>query len=432
MQKTLIARVLPAALLALASGTASAAGFQLLEQNASGIGNAYAGSAAVAENASTIYFNPAGMTQLQAREVSAGLSLVRPSFKFTDQGSSAGALSGGAQDAGDWAALPNAYLSWALDKDLYVGVGMGAPFGLITEYNRDWIGSAHSIKFDIKTININPSIAWRVNEKVSLGIGLNWQKMDVEYVRRAGIITAPLPLASTFATLKADDTAWGWNVGLLFNVSEATKLGVSYRSKVKHELKGTLDFAGAAEGRHPLGATTDSSASADVELPDTFFASFTHRLNARWELLGDVSWTGWSSIDKVDIMRASGPLVGTPLETAQVLDTDFQDTWRVALGTNYQLSDAWKLKFGVAFDETPVKNAEKRLTSLPDNDRIWFSFGGQWKPSKASALDMGVAYLFVDDTKINNGAANDATKGLVKGEYDSSVWILGAQYSMSF
>ena len=430
MQKILIARLLPAALLALASGTASAAGFQLLEQNASGIGNAYAGSAAVAENASTIFYNPAGMTQLQAREMSVGLSLVRPSFKFTDQGSSAGVLSGNAQDAGDWAALPNAYLSWALDKDLYVGVGLGAPFGLVTEYNRDWVGSAHSIKFDIKTMNINPSIAWRVNEKVSLGFGLNWQRMEAEYVRRAGTITTPLPLASTFATLDADDDSWGWNVGALFNLSDATKVGVSYRSKIKHELKGSLEFSGTAANRHPL--TTGVSASADVELPDIFILSLSHKLDSRWELLGDVSWTGWSSVDKVDIMRTSGLLLGTPQEKAQTLDTDFQDTWRVALGANYQLNDAWKLKFGMAFDETPVKNAEKRLTSLPDNDRIWFSFGGQWKPSKGSALDMGVSYLYVDDTKINNGSASDPSKGLVKGEYDSSVWILGAQYSMSF
>ena len=406
MQKTLIARVLPAALLALASGTASAAGFQLLEQNASGIGNAYAGSAAVAENASTIFFNPAGMTQLQEREVSVGLSLVRPSFKFTDQGSSAGDLTGGAQDAGDWAALPNAYLSWALDKDLYVGVGLGAPFGLVTEYNRDWVGSAHSVKFDIKTVNINPSIAWRVNEKVSLGFGVNFQKMDVEYVRRFVASSR-----SPYATLKADDTSWGWNVGALFNVSDATKVGVSYRSTVKQELEGSL----TVDGNPSLAA------NADVELPDTFIFSVSHKLDPKWELLGDVSWTGWSSVDKVDI-NALG-------RTVQVLDTDFQDTWRVALGANYQLNDAWKLKFGVAFDETPVKNAEKRLTSLPDNDRIWFSFGGQWKASKASTLDMGVSYLYVDDTEINNF---EAGKGLVKGEYDSSVWILGAQYSMSF
>ncbi|WP_297359412.1 outer membrane protein transport protein [Thauera sp.] len=431
MQKTLIARVLPAALLALASGTASAAGFQLLEQNASGIGNAYAGSAAVAENASTIFFNPAGMTQLQAREMSVGLSLVRPSFKFTDQGSSAGVLSGNAQDAGDWAALPNAYLSWALNKDLYVGVGMGAPFGLVTEYNRDWIGSAHSIKFDIKTININPSIAWRVNEKVSLGFGVNWQRMEAEYVRRAGIVDLPAgaggvpiprPLSQSFATLDADDDSWGWNVGALFTVSDATKVGVSYRSKIKHELEGSLSVAGP----NPVFNTVGSSgANATVELPDIFIFSVAHKLDPKWELLGDVSWTGWSSVDKVDIMRSSGAL-------AQTLDTDFQDTWRVALGANYQLNDAWKLKFGVAFDETPVKNAEKRLTSLPDNDRIWFSVGGQWKASKASTLDMGVSYLYVDDTKINNGSPADLQKGLVKGEYDSSVWILGAQYSMSF
>lgn len=431
MQKTLIARVLPAALLALASGTASAAGFQLLEQNASGIGNAYAGSAAVAENASTIFYNPAGMTQLQAREMSVGLSLVRPSFKFTDQGSSAGVLSGNAQDAGDWAALPNAYLSWALNKDLYVGVGMGAPFGLVTEYNRDWIGSAHSIKFDIKTININPSIAWRVNEKVSLGFGVNWQRMEAEYVRRAGIVDLPAgaggvpiprPLSQSFATLDADDDSWGWNVGALFTVSDATKVGVSYRSKIKHELEGSLSVAGP----NPVFNTVGSSgANATVELPDIFIFSVAHKLDPKWELLGDVSWTGWSSVDKVDIMRSSGAL-------AQTLDTDFQDTWRVALGANYQLNDAWKLKFGVAFDETPVKNAEKRLTSLPDNDRIWFSVGGQWKASKASTLDMGVSYLYVDDTKINNGSPADLQKGLVKGEYDSSVWILGAQYSMSF
>ncbi len=430
MKMKMIARSIALLAFAAVAGQASAAGFQLLEQNASGIGNAYAGSAAVAENASTIFFNPAGMTQLQAREVSAGLSLVRPSFKFTDQGSSAGVLSGSAQDAGDWAALPNAYLSWALNKDLYVGVGMGAPFGLVTEYNRDWIGSAHSIKFDIKTININPSIAWRVNEKVSLGFGLNWQRMEAEYVRRAGTITTPLPLASTFATLDADDDSWGWNVGALFSLSDVTKVGVSYRSKIKHELKGSLEFSGTAANLHSL--TTGVSASADVELPDTFILSLSHKLDSRWELLGDVSWTGWSSVDKVDIMRTSGVLVGTPLQRAQTLDTDFQDTWRVALGANYQLNDAWKLKFGVAFDETPVKSPEKRLTSLPDNDRIWFSFGGQWKPTKAAAIDMGVSYLHVDDTKINNGSASDPSKGLVKGEYDSSVWILGAQYSMSF
>ena len=179
-------RLIPALTLVTLSGAASASGFQLLEQNANGIGNAFAGSAAVAENASTIYYNPAGMTQLQAHEISGGISAVGPSFRFHDQGSSVGALGGTGDggNAGGWAALPNGYVSLALNKDLYVGIGVGAPFGLKTEYDNPWLGAAQSTSFTIKTININPSIAYRVNDRVSLGFGLNWQHLDAEYKRQ--------------------------------------------------------------------------------------------------------------------------------------------------------------------------------------------------------------------------------------------------------
>ena len=430
MQKTTLARILPAALLAISAGGASAAGFQLLEQNASGIGNAYAGSAAVAENASTIYFNPAGMTQLQAREVSVGLSAVRPSFDFKNQGSQTGALTGNGKDAGGWAAIPNAYLSWALDKDLYLGVGLSGPFGLVTDYDESWVGGAQALKFEIKTYNINPSLAWRVNDQVSLGAGINWQRMEAKYDRIVAVADfGPFPLSSSTAKLDVDGDAWGWNVGALFTLSPATKLGVSYRSKIEHKLKGDVTVEGPSAA---LNAGGSSGADVDVELPDTFIASVAHKLDDRWELLGDLSWTGWSSIKQVDIVRSSGPQSGA---VAQTLDTEFKDTWRVALGANYKLNDAWKLKFGIAFDESPVPDKERRLVSLPDNDRTWFSVGGQWKVSKTNTLDLGAAYLYVPDTKIDNDqtTANPLTnRGRVTGEYDSSVWILGAQYSMAF
>lgn len=425
MQAKKIARLLSAALLGSASGAGFAAGFQLLEQNASGIGNAYAGSAAVAENASTIFYNPAGMTELQARELSVGLSMVRPSFEFKDKGSTAtGPFRGDGDDAGSWAALPNGYLSWALNKDVYVGVGLGAPFGLITEYDDDWVGAAHSIKFDIKTYNINPSIAWRINDRVSVGAGLNWQRMEAEYERAAAVIS--LPVAMTHATLDADSDAWGWNVGALFKLSEATRLGVSYRSSIEHTLEGDIKVKGPAAGASP--ALTTGKAEAEVELPDTFILSAVHRLDSQWELLGDISWTGWSKIKHVDIVRKSGPLSGV---TVQTLDTEFKDTWRVALGANYRLNDAWKLKMGIAYDQTPVKDKERRLVSLPDNDRTWFTVGGQWTPVKGSTVDLGAAYLYVPKTKIDNNQAA-AGRGRVTGEYDSSVWILGAQYSLAF
>lgn len=167
-------------------------------------------------------------------------------------------------------------------------------------------------------------------------------------------------------------------------------------------------------------------------MPDSLILSLVQGVGDRVELLGDVSWTGWSSIPKVDIVRTSGAASGT---IAQTLETDFRDTWRFAVGANYKLDEAFKLKFGLAYDQTPVKNAEHRLTSLPDNDRTWFSAGVQWKPSKTTALDVGAAYLYVKDTQINNDQrSTDQTKnrGLVKGTYEDSAFLLGAQFSMAF
>lgn len=412
MVKGVSMKLIPALVLTVFSGAASASGFQLFEQNASGIGNAYAGSAAVAENASTIYFNPAGMTQLQKLEVSGGVSVVKPSFSFNNKGSSVGGLTGTGDggDAGGWGFVPNGYASWGVTKDLYVGIGISAPFGLKTEYDDRWVGAAQSRMFEIKTINVNPSVAYRLNEKVSLGFGLNWQKIDATYERLAGINVPSV------AKLTLSDDAWGWNAGALFTLSPSTKVGISYRSSIKYKTEGHTNLNGAW--------LNDSKAS--LTLPDTAILSVTQKLSDRWEMLGDISWTGWSSIPKVDILRANGSL-------AQVLDTDFKDAWRVALGANYQLNSAWKLKYGIAYDQTPVRGPTTRLVSLPDNDRVWLSFGAQWAPDKAQKIDLGAAYIHVRDSKIRNDQTSVIpSRGYVAGEYSGNIWVLGAQYSYAF
>lgn len=440
MHKILTPRLIPALIAVAFSGTAAASGFQLWEQNGSGLGNSYAGSAAVAENASTVFFNPAGMTQLQAREVSFGGNVITTSYKFSDNGSSTGVLTGDGNDGGGTGFVPNAYMSMALTKDLYFGLGIGAPFGLKTEYDNPWTGAAQSVKFEVKTININPSLAWRVNDTISLGAGLNWQRLEAEYVRAVGVtrINGVVDVADATATLKLDGDSWGWNVGALFKIGPATKVGVSYRSAVKHDVKGDVSVTsngnatanGTVAALNAGGASSDTKAS--IKLPDTFIVSATHELSDRWLLLGDVSWTGWSSIPKVDIMRTSGVLNGA---TAQTLDTNFRDTWRVAAGATYKMSDALKLKMGIAYDQTPVKGPDTRLVSLPDNDRVWLSLGTQWKPTKATALDVGGAYIFVKDSQINNNqttASATTNRGTVKGDYEANAWILGAQFSMAF
>lgn len=411
-------KLIPALVLGLFANYASASGFQLIEQNASGLGNAYAGSAAIADNASTIFYNPAGMTQLQDREFSGGMAAVGTSFKFTDQGSSVSALAGAGNggDGGNWGFVPNAYMSWALNKDLYVGVGMGAPFGMKTEYANPWIGAAQSLMFDVKTYNINPSVAYRVNERVSVGAGLSWQRLTADYERLGG-----LSPAAPLVTLDLKGDSWGWNIGGLFTISPDTKIGVSYRSAISYDLTGNINVS-----------NTNTAAKASLKLPDTFILSGTHQLNNKWQLLGDISWTGWSSIPKIDILRSSNNTI------AQTLDTEFRDTWRVAAGANYQYSADIKLKMGIAYDQTPVKSAATRLVSLPDNNRLWLSGGAQWTPSKGSVLDFGVTYLYLKDSKINNNQSATAptpvspSRGIVTGSYAASAWILGVQYSHAF
>ncbi len=409
MARKVSMKMIPAMMLVAFSGAASASGFQLMEQNASGIGNAYAGSAAVAENASTIYYNPAGMTQLQDREITLGFAAVRPSYSLTNNGSTTpggGTTGGNGGDAGSWGLIPNGYASWALTKDVYAGIGISSPFGLRTEYAPDWVGRFQSVSFDIKTVNVNPSIAYRVNEKVSLGFGVNWQRIEADYVRQA--------TATSQVKLNLNDSAWGWNAGALFTLSPSTKVGVSYRSAIKYSTTGSFS-----------GASSDS-AKADLKVPDTFIMSVTQKLSDKWEMLGDVSRTGWSSIPKVDIMDSTTGSA-TPVQT---LNTNFRNTWRVALGTNYKYSEAVKLKFGVAYDQSPVQSSDTRLSSLPDNNRVWLSTGAQYRIDKASVVDLGIAYLYVRDSQISNNQGS--TGGVVNGKYTSSAWIMGAQYSLAF
>ncbi|AUL19163.1 fatty acid transporter [Bordetella holmesii] len=417
------------ALASLGAAQSHAAGFQLLEQNASGLGNAYAGSAANPENASIMYYNAAGITYLPGVSISAGMNAIRPSFKFKNNGDSRNpsALGGGLPtggnggDAGSWGYVPNAYVSWQLTEKWYVDLGLGAPFGLMTKYDSGWDGQYHSNKFDIKTININPTVAYKVNDMLSLGAGLNWQHIDAEYKKKAVVPVGSL-VTTGDATLNMDGDAWGWNLGMMLQPTEDTRIGVSYRSKIRHTATGTTDIDNI---RTPLGmASASYDAKAKVTLPDTLIFSVNHQLNEKWQLLGDVSWTGWSSIPQLRIQNAGAGTDELPL--------NFRDSWRVALGATYKLASQWKWKFGVAFDQSPVYKASDRPASLPDADRWWFSTGLQYAVTKDTTIDLGYTYLYVRDSSIDSTSGNALTKGRLAGDYSSKGNIIGLQVSTRF
>lgn len=406
--------------LASFAGRAQAAGFQLAEQNASGLGNGYAGSAAVAEDASTIYFNPAGMTRLPGLNISAGATVISTNFRFSNDGSIGpgglplGSNTGG--NAGSVSAIPNAYLSWQASPRWFVGVGVSAPFGLATKYDDEWVGRYQSTEFDIRTINVNPSVAYKVDERLSLGAGISWQRLDGVYRRMVPAYPAP----DMKARIELGDNALGWNLGLMYQLTPATRVGASYRAAVHYDGTGTATLGNIPASKAAVvPARADSRAS--FTLPDSAIFSVVHDVNNKWQLLGDLSWTHWSKLPSLDI--DNGPLGKDSLEL------EFRNTWRVALGASYQYVPAWKFKAGLAYDQSPVPSSSLRPTSLPDNDRVSVSIGTQYRLNPNTTVDVGYAHLFFH-ANINN--ATDPRKGTVKGDWQTSADLIGLQVSYRY
>lgn len=425
-----------AAALAAASGGAGAAGFALIEQSGSGMGNSFAGAAAVAEDASTVFFNPAGMSYLQGTQAAVAAHVINVSSKFSGTATNPAALGGGAAsggtggDAGDTAFVPNLYLVKPFGERLHFGLGVNAPFGLVTEYDSNWIGRFQGIKSELATVNINPSVSYKVTDVFSIGAGVNYQRANAELTN--AVVLGPGSSGNT--KLEADDAAWGWNIGAIFQVTPATRIGVAYRSEIDYTLEGDVTTTTSTGA---VVAAASGPSRADVTFPDTLSISLAHAVSDRLQLLADVTRTGWSSIKQVRVINTTN---GTLRE---VFGFDFDDTSRYSIGANYRWSDTWTVKAGLAVDETPVRNATTRTVRLPDSDRTWISFGGQRMIGKNGRLDLGYSHLFIDDTDINNTRSQQApglttptpapgTATTVTGTYKASVDIFSIQYTHNF
>jgi long-chain fatty acid transport protein len=353
------------------------------------------------------------------------------------------------------------YLSAPISKDWTFGLGINVPFGLTTEYDDGWIGRYQALKSQIKTININPAIAWRVTPTLSLGVGVNYQQIDatltnnVNYsgaLLQAAVANGIAPGSPTFngiaaatpgldskATIDGNDWAWGWNIGVAWDATPQLRLGASYRSQFKYNVQGNINFENptvtVAPG-NPLAPTIallsagvnsqalyGRSVSSDITVPEIANLSVLFRLNSQWDLMGDLQYTGWSSIEELRFNASSPPqLPAVPLA--------WDDTWKIALGATYKVSDQWKARFGAAFDQTPVTNDP--TVRLPDSDRWWVTVGTEYKWTPNWKFDAGFAYIFADSPSFNQNQGSTASNALVNGTYDASVWILALQTTYTF
>jgi long-chain fatty acid transport protein len=475
--RTRIATAVAGTVLVLAGGQAQGAGFALQESSGSGLGNAFAGGAAAAEDASTVWSNPAGMSRLVSPQVAAALHLVTPSFKFRDDGSQHAfnqPLGNTGGDAGSNNFIPNLYATVPINRQWSVGVGVSGPFGLVTEYNDTWLGRYQGVKSDIKTINVNPAVSWRVADNFAIGAGVDWQRIDAELTSRinysgalalaaaqaaaAGRIPAQAaqaipglsPGLDAGAKVEGDDNAWGWNAGFLWDLTPQTRLGFHYRSTIKYGVSGNASFDYPALPTVPAqlapvlqgvaaivnnsictGSPTPLVASgcstdvhADIKLPDMYNLSLFHKLNERWDLMADAQFTRWSTFKELTFIRANGTVLASTPE-------NFDDSWRLSAGATYHMNDQWSFRGGLAWDQGPTNDAD-RTPRLPDESRFWLSAGAQYRFNRNVKLDGGFTYVFVNDASINQSAGSVATNGLIKGNYSSNTTVFSAQLTYTF
>lgn len=438
------------ALSTLISSSVYASGFYVAEHSASGMGSAFAGASAVAEDASTTYFNPAGLSKLKGQHYVFAGHYVSVSSPYTDNGSTlnpalgGGALTGANNDGSTSPFIPNFYYARELNDKWTFGFGINVPFGNSSDYSDTWVGRYHATKSEITSINFNPSASYKVDDKLSVGFGINVQYVEATLANQVdsravclGVTSAANCDAALLTTLgnvatdssvslSGDNWGVGWNVGLLYDVSDATRLGVAYRSNIKHGVTGTADFTRSAGLNAILGATpifVDTSAAVDVDLPETLSLSLFHALDSKWSILADVTWTKWSRFDKLVVEFGSAQPTSTTPE-------NWENSLRYSLGVNYKADSKWIYRAGLALDETPVPSAEDMTARIPDADRTWISLGFGYKSSDSFSVDVGYSHLLFDDVNINNTLPTIGHT--LTGSYDVSVDIFSAQFNWKF
>jgi len=442
--KSLVIR--SAILVATAAGFSSqlqAAGFALIENSASGQGNAFAGAAAIANDASTVWFNPAGMMMLENDQLAVAFHSILPKSSFSDNNTVTGqgpapiqGVTGSGDDGGKNAYVPNFYYVATIDDNLKFGLGVNAPFGLKTEYGRNWVGRYSAVKTELKTININPSIAFKTSEKLSFGAGINIMLADVSLTSAIdfGSLIGTPQAQDGFADLDGDNfdnLAYGINLGMMYQVTPQTRVGLAYRSRITIDVEGDAKFTVPAAIAPifvtPIGNVFENTdLKASVTLPDSLSLSFASDAD-KITLLGDITWTGWSSFDELRVSYAN------VVQPDSVTTEAWDDTIRISFGADYRLSDKMTVRGGWALDETPVPSAERRTARIPGNTRRWLSAGFTYMVGPDLAFDLGYSHLFISDTPINNQFESSLPplNGTLNGTYDSSVDILSLQLTLN-
>ncbi|WP_217564893.1 outer membrane protein transport protein [Vibrio cholerae] len=410
--------------LASVSTFTQAAGFQLAEYSATGLGRAYAGEAAMADNASAQWRNPAMLTYLEGTQISAGAIYVNPNVDVegTVNHAQLGKTHASSNDFAHDAVIPNFYLSHQLNEQVALGFALGTNYGMETDLGTEFAASHFGNQASVISKEANLNIAYQILPQLSIGGG-------VRYVMGEGHFGATVPpqlnavkpgfAGKTLKYMEGEDTSWGWQVGSAWQINDAHRLGFAYKSEV------VMDFDGHAEGIFYGGK---KSGMMSIALPATAELASFHQLNEQWAIHASINWTDWSSFKELTAVFSDGP---DPIKLE-----NWEDNYRFAIGTTYQYDAKLALRAGVAYDTSAVDD-KNRTATIPETDRTWVSVGGSYIATPQLTLDAGFTYIFAKDATINEPRdASDQTAAAIGGAFtgnvSGNVWLIGVQANYRF
>ncbi|KML22682.1 long-chain fatty acid outer membrane transporter [Leclercia adecarboxylata] len=438
-QKTLFNKTALAVAVALVSTSAWSAGFQLNEFSSSGLGRAYSGEGAIADDAGNASRNPALIMMFDRPTFSAGAIFVDPGVDISGRSPTGASLN--ADNIAPTAWVPNLHFVAPINDQFGWGASVTSNYGLATEFSDNYAAGAFGGKTDLETLNLNLSGAYRLDNHWSFGVGFDAVYAKAKIERYAGDLgkvvagsgalppalarqVAGIPADTQIAYLKGDEWGFGWNAGILYELDKNNRYGFTYRSEVKIDFDG--DYKSSLPSAYnqilgnfglPMGTNgSTTGGSLSLHLPEMWELSGYNKVAPQWAIHYSLTYTSWSQFQELKATNSKG-------DTLFYKDESFRDAYRIALGTTYYMDDNWTFRTGIAFDDSPVP-ADKRSISIPDQDRFWLSAGATYAFNKDASVDAGISYMHGQKVNFKEGPYEFSSEG--------KAWLYGMNFNYAF
>ena len=444
---------------------ADAAGFAIRENSTSGLGNAFAGVPTNTNDISSIANNPALLGAFDGINFSSSLSYIVPNARFKNgQASTLAPISApigttstfdGNDDISRDALVGASYFSLSLTDELKAGFAVTAPFGLVTDNPDGWVGRYHALKSQVLTFDLNPMLAYRVTDWLSIGGGFRAVYAEAEvgqaidfgtilFSATGGALGTPTQQDGR-AEVHFSDWGFGGNAGIMFEPGklyaplDGLRFGVGYRSRIALEGKGEAHFQDDNSGavatlRSPAVANdqtlfTDTDVTSSLDLPESVTFGLHYDLNDQWAFMTQAEWTKWSEFEELVIE------FDNPSQSDSVTEEDWNDSWFFAVGTTYRPDwvEGLSLRLGFAYDQSPIPE-RTRTPRVPGEDRFWIASGINYQPYSWASVDFGYTHIFVPDADIDLSANDEGStfRGNLSGKYEANIDIFSLQANLTF